>query len=105
MCRLAPKLSQGDPLSTGFKKVVLFWMDTPCISAPDECSGSLMKLRLRAIKHTAPVYAGAMELLILNSELAKVETRFSIQSLAKNGEIVAYALSLPWNSQCKVRAG
>jgi hypothetical protein len=78
------------------KKRVYFWMDTLCIPVPvdSQSAEENKELKLRAIRHITPIFAGAFSTLVIDKGLEAVNV--PNPSLLSGDEFAAIVLSSKW---------
>lgn len=90
--------SASHPASYGKtdNKRIFFWMDTLCIPVPSQSRSPQrnMELKVMAMKHIAPIFAGALNTLVLEKSLQ--ETTFSEPNKISPDEFAAQVLSSKW---------
>jgi hypothetical protein len=88
-------LRPGKPYVATCQKRVYFWMDTLCIpiSRGSQAAGD-DDLKLRAIKHITPIFAGAFNTLVLDRGLE--DTKVPVASQLSGDELATLVLSSKW---------
>jgi hypothetical protein len=78
------------------KKRVYFWMDTLCIPVPvdSQSAEENKELKLRAIRHITPIFAGAFSTLVIDKGLEAVNV--PNPSLLSGDEFAAIVLCSKW---------